>query len=151
MAEAIVLLKKEYHHSCIGDLDPEGERFLCEHFKKSHGSEFVFVHDWPIEVRPFYHMRSDHKTTNSFDLLWKGMEITTGAQREHRYEILKKQAREKKVPLDGIKEYLEFFKYGCPPHGGYGLSPSRVIMLLLGLKNVREATFVPRDTERLRP
>ena len=151
MAEALVLLKKEYHHSYVGDLDPEGERLLCEHFKKSHGSEFVFVHDWPIEVRPFYHMRSDHETTNSFDLLWKGMEITTGAQREHRYEILKKQAKEKKVPLDGIKEYLEFFKYGCPPHGGYGLSPSRVVMLLLGLKNVREATFVPRDTERLRP
>ena len=151
MEKAIKLLKKEYGHSCVGDLDPEGERLLCEHFQNSHGSEFLFVHDWPIDVRPFYHMRSDHGTTNSYDLLWKGMEITTGAQREHRYEILKKQAKEKKVPLEGIKEYLEFFKYGCPPHGGYGLSPSRVIMLLLGLKNVREATFLPRDTERLRP
>jgi len=151
MAEALELLKKKYNHSCVGDLDPEGERLLCNHFKKTQGSEFVFIHDWPIEVRPFYHMRTDHKTTKSYDLLWKGMEITTGAQREHRYEILKKQAKEKKIPLDGIKEYLKFFKYGCPPHGGYGLSPSRVVMLMLGLKNVREATFLPRDTERLNP
>ena len=150
MAEAIDLLKKQYNHSCVGDLDPEGEKLLCEHFKKSHGSEFIFVKDWPLEVRPFYHMR-ENGLSKSYDLLWKGMEITTGAQREHRYEILKKQAKEKKVPLEGIKEYLEFFKYGCPPHGGYGLSPSRMIMLLLGLKNVREATFLPRDTERLNP
>lgn len=151
MAEAIALLKKGYNHSCMGDLDPEGERLLCEHFKKNTGSEFVFIHDWPIDVRPFYHMRTDHKTTKSYDLLWKGMEITTGAQREHRYEILKKQAKEKKVHIDGIKTYLEFFKYGCPPHGGYGLSPTRVLMLMLGIKNVREVTFLPRDTERLTP
>ncbi len=150
MADAIALLKKEYKHSCVGDLDPEGERLLCEHFKKSHENEFVFVRDWPIEVRPFYHMRLNG-LSKSYDLLWKGMEITTGAQREHRYEILKKQAEEKKIPLEGIKTYLEFFKYGCPPHGGFGLSPSRVMMLMLGLKNVREATFLPRDTERLNP
>ena len=150
MAEAIALLKNKYNHSCVGDLDPEGERLLCEHFKKKEGSEFVFVKDWPIEVRPFYHMR-ENGLSKSYDLLWKGMEITTGAQREHRYEILKKQAEEKKVPIEGIKSYLEFFKYGCPPHGGYGLSPTRVMMLLLGIKNVREATFLPRDTERLNP
>ena len=150
MAEALDLLKKEYKHSCVGDLDPEGERLLCQHFKKSHGSEFVFVKDWPLEVRPFYHMR-ENGLSKSYDLLWKGMEITTGAQREHRYEILKKQAKEKKVPIEGIKEYLEFFRYGCPPHGGYGLSPTRVLMLMLGIKNVREVTFLPRDTERLNP
>jgi len=150
MAEAMALLKKEYNHTCVGDLDPEGERLLCEHFKKTHKSEFVFVKDWPIEVRPFYHMR-ENGLSKSYDLLWKGMEITTGAQREHRYEILKKQAKEKKVPLEGIKEYLEFFKYGCPPHSGYGLSPTRVLMLMLGIKNVREVTFLPRDTERLNP
>jgi len=150
MAEALGLLKKEYKHSCVGDLDPEGERLLCEHFKKSHGSEFVFVKDWPLEVRPFYHMR-ENGISKSYDLLWKGMEITTGAQREHRYEILKKQAKEKKVPIEGIKEYLEFFRFGCPPHGGYGLSPTRVLMLMLGIKNVREVTFLPRDTSRLNP
>ena len=150
MADAIALLKKEYKHSCVGDLDPEGERLLCEHFQKIDGSEFIFVKDWPIDVRPFYHMR-ENGLSKSYDLLWKGMEITTGAQREHRHDILKKQAKEKKVPLEGIKTYLEFFKYGCPPHGGYGLSPTRVLMLMLGIKNVREVTFLPRDTERLNP
>ena len=150
MAEAIKLLKKEYKHSCEGDLDPEGERLLCEHFKKKEGHEFVFVRDWPIEVRPFYHMR-ENGLSKSYDLLWRGMEITTGAQREHRYEVLKKQAEEKKVPLSGIKDYLQFFKYGCPPHGGFGLSPTRVLMLMLGIKNVRDVTFLPRDTERLTP
>lgn len=150
MEEAIELLKKEYGHICIGDLDPEGERLLFSHFKKTCDNEFVFVKDWPIEVRPFYHMRENGKS-KSYDLLYKGMEITTGAQREHRFDILKRQAIEKKVILDGIKEYLEFFRYGCPPHGGFGLSPTRVIMLMLGLKNVREATFLPRDTERLNP
>lgn len=151
MDDAIELLKKEYNHSCEGDLDPEGERLLCSHFQKINGHEFVFVHDWPVEVRPFYHMRSPEGKSKSYDLLWKGMEITTGAQREHRYEILKKQAEEKNVPMEGIKTYLDFFKYGCPPHGGFGLSPSRVMMLLLGIKNVREVTFLPRDTERLNP
>jgi aspartyl-tRNA synthetase len=150
MKEALALLKKEYKHSCVGDLDPEGERLLHEHFKKKEGHDFVFVKDWPLDVRPFYHMR-EKGLSKSFDLLWKGMEITTGAQREHRYEILKKQAEEKGVPLEGIKTYLEFFKYGCPPHGGYGLSPSRMLMLMLGIKNVREVTFLPRDTERLTP
>lgn len=150
MDEAISLLKKEYKHSCVGDLDPEGERLLYEHFKKKEGHEFVFVKDWPIDVRPFYHMR-ENGCSKSYDLIWKGMEITTGAQREHRYEILKKQAKEKNVPIVGIKTYLEFFKYGCPPHGGYGLSPSRLMMLLLEIKNVREVTFLPRDTERLNP
>lgn len=151
MKDALSLLKTEYNHVCIGDLDPEGEKLLCEHFKKLKDHEFVFVEDWPLDIRPFYHMRSDHNTSMSFDLLWKGMEITTGAQREHRYEQLKKQAEEKKVPIEGIKNYLEFFRYGCPPHGGYGLSPSRMMMLMLGLKNVREATFLPRDTDRLTP
>jgi aspartyl-tRNA synthetase len=151
MTEALDLLKNKYNHTCIGDLDPEGEKLLCEHFLKNNGSEFVFVYDWPTDVRPFYHMRTDHNTTKSYDLLWKGMEITTGAQREHRYEILKQQAEEKQIPIEGIKTYLEFFKYGCPPHGGYGLSPTRVLMLLLGIKNVREVTLLPRDTERLTP
>ena len=136
MAEALTLLKKEYKHTCVGDLDPEGEKLLCEYTKKKYNSEFVFVHDWPINIRPFYHMRTDHGTTKSFDLLWKGMEITTGAQREHRYSILKKQAKEKNIPMEGIKNYLEFFKYGCPPHGGYGLSPTRVLMLMLGIRVV---------------
>jgi aspartyl/asparaginyl-tRNA synthetase len=79
------------------------------------------------------------------------MEITTGAQREHRFDKLKTQAQEKNLNLEPIKDYLNFFKYGCPPHGGFGLSPTRMLMLLLNIKNVREVTFLPRDTERLNP
>ncbi len=154
MKEAHEALKKEFQYKIKdSDLDPEGERLLCEYVKKKFGHEFVFVTEYPASVRPFYHMRKEgeKETTKSFDLLWKGLEITTGAQREHRYEILKDQAEEKKVPIEGIAEYLKFFKYGCPPHGGYGLSPTRMLMILLGLKNVREATFLPRDPERLSP
>ena len=154
MKEAHEVLKKEFSYKIKdSDLDPEGERLLCEYVKKKHGHEFVFVTEYPVSVRPFYHMRKEgeKEITKSFDLLWKGLEITTGAQREHRYEILKAQAEEKKVPIEGIAEYLKFFKYGCPPHGGYGLSPTRMLMILLGLKNVREATFLPRDPERLTP
>lgn len=154
MKEAHKILADDYKYKIKdSDLDPEGERLLCEYAKKKFGHEFIFVTEYPVSVRPFYHMRKegDGQITKSFDLLWKGLEITTGAQREHRHEILKKQAEEKKVPIEGIKDYLNFFKYGCPPHGGYGLSPTRMLMILLGLKNVREATFLPRDTERLTP
>jgi len=154
MKEAHKILEKEFKYKIKdSDLDPEGEKLLCEYVKKKFGHEFVFVTEYPVSVRPFYHMRKEGEETitKSFDLLWKGLEITTGAQREHRYEILKKQAKEKKVPIEGIKTYLEFFRYGCPPHGGYGLSPSRMLIIMLGLKNVREATFVSRDTERLNP
>lgn len=146
------ILEKEYNYKIKNsDLDPEGERLISDYVQKKFKSDFVFVTEYPVEVRPFYHMRKNKELTKSYDLIWKGLEITTGAQREHRYEILKKQAKEKKVQVSGIKTYLEFFKYGCPPHGGYGLSPSRMLMILLGLKNVREATFLPRDTNRLSP
>jgi nondiscriminating aspartyl-tRNA synthetase len=154
LKKVLEILKKEFGYEIKEfDLDPKGEKFISKYVKKKFNSEFVFVTDYPVKVRPFYHMRkeSNKNITKSFDLIFKGTEITTGSQREHRYEILKKQALEKKVPLEGIKDYLEFFKYGCPSHGGLGLSPSRVLMLLLGLKNVREVTFVPRDTERLKP
>ena len=89
--------------------------------------------------------------TKSFDLLYKGMEIVTDAQREHRPDVLEKQAKEKKLPLDSIKDYLNFFKYGCPPHGGGGIGPSRLIMKMLDLKSVKETAFLPRDVKRLSP
>ncbi len=134
------------------DLDPEGERKVFANIKRRFGHEFVFVTDFPSSIRPFYHMRPDDKSlTNSFDLLFRGVEITTGAQREHRYDILVEQAKEKGLNMKEIQFYLDYFKWGCPPHAGFGLSPTRVIMQLLGLGNVREATFVPRDTERLTP
>ena len=97
-----------------GDLDPQGERLLCEFAKEAYGHEFIFVTDYPVDIRPFYHMRKQDKPeeTKSFDLLWKWMEITTGAQREHRYDVLVKQAIEKGIELESIQFYLDFFKYG---------------------------------------
>ncbi len=135
------------------DLSPEEERTLSEIFKEKEGADFVFVTDYPVAVRPFYHMRHDNApdTTKSFDLLYKGVEITTGAQREHRLEILKKQAAEKGMDLASLEGYLNFFRYGCPPHGGAGIGPGRIIMRMLDLPTVKEATFLPRDVKRLTP
>lgn len=155
MAEAVEMLKKEknYTPSEEGDLDAEGEKLLCEIIKEKHNHEFVFVTEYPWSVRPFYHMKKEgtKDITKSYDLLWKGLEITTGAQREHRHDVLKEQAAEKGLDLKLIKDYLNFFKFGCPPHGGFGFSPTRMLLLLLNLHNVREVTFLPRDTARLNP
>ncbi|MBI2626577.1 MAG: aspartate--tRNA(Asn) ligase [Candidatus Nealsonbacteria bacterium] len=147
LAELKVKSEKE------GDLTPEEERKLSEWILKERGHEFVFVTEYPKQVRPFYHMRleSDPKLTKSFDLLWNGLEITTGAQREHRYEILAKQAKEKGLKLEGLKHYLNFFKYGCPPHGGFGLGPSRMLMKIFNINNVREVTYIYRGVKRLTP
>jgi nondiscriminating aspartyl-tRNA synthetase len=136
-----------------GDLTPEEERKLCEYIKEKTNHEFVFVTEWPADVRPFYHMRleKDPSLTKSFDLLWNGLEITTGAQREHRYDILKKQAEEKNISLDSIKFYLNFFKYGCPPHGGFGLGPTRMLIKIFNFSNVREVTYLYRGVNRLEP
>ncbi len=136
-----------------GDLDPEGERRLSAHIFEQFGHEFVFVRDYPITARPFYHMRYPDQpgVTMSFDLLWKGLEITTGAQREHRFEILQRQAIEKGVNLESVSHYLNFFRYGVPPHGGLGLGLTRLLMILLGHSNVREVTFLYRGPNRLTP
>ena len=136
-----------------GDLDPQGERLLGEHVREAFGHEFVFVTDYPVSVRPFYHMRYEvtPDITKSFDLLWNGLEITTGAQREHRHEALAAQAQEKGLSLEPIRFYLDFFRYGCPPHGGFGFGLARMLMVLLGRGNVRETTFLPRSPNRLWP
>jgi aspartyl/asparaginyl-tRNA synthetase len=136
-----------------GDLDPQGERMVGEYALQEFGHEFIFVTDYPITVRPFYHMRhaDDPSTTRSFDLLWKGLEITTGAQREHRYDILVKQVLEKGLTQEGIQFYLDFFRFGCPPHGGLGLGLTRTLMALLGISNLREVTFLFRGPTRLTP
>jgi len=136
-----------------GDLDPEGERLLCRHFQEKTDHEFVFVTEYPSVVRPFYHMRPEGKPhlTKSFDLLWKGLEVTTGAQREHRYKILVEQAKEKGLSLEPIQYYLDFFRYGCPPHGGYGFGLTRMLMVMLGAKTVREVTYLYRGVNRLTP
>lgn len=136
----------------VGDLSPDEERGICKIVKDETRSEFVFITDYPPETRAFYHMR-DPKTglTKGFDLLYKGVEITTGAQREHRIDILKKQASEKGLTEEALSDYLQFFRYGCPPHGGVGIGPGRIVAQILGLSSVKEATFLPRDVNRLRP
>ncbi len=136
-----------------GDLDPQGEKLLAQHVQEEFGHEFVFVTDYPISVRPFYHMRhaDNPGITKSFDLIWKGVEVTTGAQREHRLDVLTQQAIEKGIDLPSIQYYLDFFKYGCPPHGGYGFGLTRMLMMMLGTPNVREVTYLYRGVNRLTP
>lgn len=154
MEEAKKILKElEVPDERKGDLSPEEERKICEFILEKQGHEFVFVSEYPINVRPFYHMRLENnpKITKSFDLLWNGLEITTGAQREHRYEILLKQAKEGKLELEPLKYYLNFFKYGCPSHGGFGLSPTRLLMKIFNIANVREVTYLYRGVKRLTP
>jgi len=148
-----VLAKLKIPSEKEGDLSPEDERKLSEYIKKEKNHEFVFVTEYPIDVRPFYHMRVEDNPnlTKSFDLLWNGLEITTGAQREHRYDILVKQAKEKGVTLEPIQYYLDFFKYGCPPHGGLGAGPSRMLMKIFNVENVREVTYLYRGIKRLNP
>ena len=132
-----------------GDLTTEAER-LCENLaKEMFGHEFLFITDYSAEKRAFYHMRKDG-IPQGYDLIWKGVEITTGAQREHRYEILKAQAKEKGLDKD-VEFYLEFFKYGVPPHGGFGLGLDRMIMVLLGVSTIKEAEFIFRGPDRLNP
>ncbi|MEK2488812.1 aspartate--tRNA(Asn) ligase [Kitasatospora purpeofusca] len=135
------------------DLDPEGERRLSALVAEETGHEFVFVTRFPASVRPFYHLRpeDDPTVTESFDLLWKGVEITTGAQREHRHERLVAQAREKGMDTGPLTGYLDCFRFGTPPHGGLGLGLGRLLMLLLDAPSLREVTFLFRGPHRLEP
>jgi nondiscriminating aspartyl-tRNA synthetase len=135
------------------DFSPEEERTISEIIKKETGNDFVFLTDYPISSRPFYHMHHEDNPslTKSADLLYRGIEVTTLAQREHRLEKLIEQAKEKDMDLESLSDYFNFFKYGCPPHGGAGIGPSRFIMKILGYENVREVTFLPRDVNRLTP
>jgi aspartyl-tRNA synthetase len=155
LAEAKEMLRDEGHQvpGAAHDLDPPSERALSALFKETEGHEFVFVIDYPTTVRPFYHMRhtDDDTLTKSFDLLWRGIELTTGAQREHRYEQLMAQAYDKGVDPDPIQYYLDFFRFGAPPHGGFGFGLTRLLMQMLGQENVREVTFLYRGPHRLEP
>jgi len=132
------------------ELSSEGEKQICEIVKEKYEHEFVFVTEYAYSKRPFYHMKKG-EGTRSFELLYKGIEITTGAQREHRASVLKAQAIEKGLSLEPLKDYLSFFEYACPPHGGFGIGISRILMQMLSIPTIREAVFVPRTIERLTP
>jgi aspartyl/asparaginyl-tRNA synthetase len=135
------------------DMDPEGERQIASYVKETYGHEFVFLTDYASSIRPFYHMRheDDASLTNSYDLIFNGVEISTGAQREHRIDMLVAQAKDKGLDPEELDFYLDFFRYGVPPHGGFGMGLSRVLMLMLHLPNLREATYLFRGPTRLTP
>jgi len=135
------------------DMDPEGERQIAAYVAEKYGHEFVFLTDYASSIRPFYHMRhsDDAGLTNSYDLIFNGVEISTGAQREHRVDVLIAQAKDKGLEPDELDFYLDFFRYGVPPHGGFGMGLSRVLMLMLHLPNLREATYLFRGPTRLTP
>ena len=153
LAEALSLSRTSAADSGRDDLDPPGERAVSARVLAKTGHEFAFVTEYPASVRPFYHLRpaGQPHLTASFDLLWKGLEITTGAQREHRYDVLLAQAAAKGLAPDPMRWYLDCFRYGCPPHGGFGLGLGRLLMALLGLDSIRDATFLFRGPNRLTP
>lgn len=132
-----------------GDMNAEGEKLASKFATEKYGSEFLFITGYSAAKRAFYHMRKNG-VPEGFDLIWRGTEITTGAQREHRYEILKAQADEKGLGED-VKFYLDFFKYGCPPHGGFAIGVDRLTMLLLGIPTIKEGMFLFRGPNRITP
>ena len=133
----------------IGDTNAETEKLIYKYAMEKYNSEFMFVTGYAATKRPFYHMRKDG-VLQGYDLIWRGTEITSGAQREHRYEELAKNAKEKGLDKD-VEFYLQFFKYGCPAHGGFGIGLDRLVMLLLGLSSLKETQFLFRGPNRLEP
>ncbi len=132
-----------------GDLTTDAERMTKKLCEDMFGHEFLFITDYNAKERAFYHMRDEAGVPQGYDLIWRGVEITTGAQREHRYDVLLKQAEEKGLAKD-VEFYLQFFKYGCPPHGGFGIGIDRLTMLFLGL-SIKEVQFLFRGPNRLTP
>jgi aspartyl/asparaginyl-tRNA synthetase len=134
-------------------MDPEGERQIAAYVKETYDHEFVFLTDYAATIRPFYHMRheDDQTLTNSYDLIFNGVEISTGAQREHRVEVLEAQATAKGLDIEELATYLDFFRYGVPSHGGFGMGLARVLMLMLHQTNIRETTYLFRGPTRLLP
>lgn len=148
----------EILHSKLGwkgegeDLDPEAERLICEYMKETESCEFVYLTHYPWSVRPFYAMpESGSKASHSFDLLFRGLEITTGGQRIHNYEQLCGSIETRGMQVESFTNYLQCFKYGMPAHGGLAIGLERLAKQLLDLKNVREASLFPRDRTRISP
>ena len=157
LQKAYKILKNEMNYvvprALKGDLDPDGEKLICEWAKKKYGSDFVFITDFPFKARAFYtmHHEKNPELSKSYDLLFKGLEITSGAQREHRYEQLKANIIEQEINPDDMKVYLDFFRYGAPTHGGFGLGLARTLAKLFDMPNVRDVIFIFRGPNRLTP
>jgi len=154
LTEALEILKKEYGKESEGiDIDPEGERLICEWAKKNHGSDFIFITHYPSSAKPFYTMPSsdDPQFTEGFDLLFNGVEIATGGQRIHSYEQLVANIKKHGLNPEDFKDYLEVFKIGMPAHGGWGLGSERIVQKILGIASIKEAILFPRDVKRLAP
>ena len=151
--EAKQILKEKYHYTGEreDDFERKEENLLCEYAKDTYNCDFIFVTKFPFSARPFYHNLDEEGLTNSYDLLFKGIEITTGAQREHRVDILEKQMIEKGINPESLAFYLDFFRYGCPPHGGFAIGIARIMMQMFEIDNIREATFIYRGPTRLNP
>ena len=149
------LVAKKYNRQIRNpfDLEPEEEALIGQYFKEEYDADFVFVTHYPSKKRPFYAMDDpeDTRFTLSFDLLFHGLEITTGGQRIHDYNALLKKIEDRGMETEGMEQYLDTFKYGMPPHGGLGIGLERLTMQLLGEENVREACLFPRDLNRLEP
>lgn len=145
------LAKEGVPSKSAGDFSPEEEKAIDEIVEKETGSELFFMIDYPHSTRAFYHMkdREDPSLALGFDLFWKGLEITTGAQREHREEQLKLNAEERGIKAEELDEYFEYFRYGCPPHGGFAIGLERFVMKLLDLNSILEATYLPNTPNRL--
>ncbi len=132
------------------DLTSEAEKLVYKLAQEKFNHEFMFIVDYPAEKRAFYHMRDENGKLQGYDLIWRGVEITTGAQREHRYDHIVKVAKEKGLGED-VKFYLDFFKHGCPPHGGFAIGVDRLTMLMLNLPSLKESMFIFRGPNRLNP
>lgn len=150
--EALEILKREYNKTDLeGDLDPEAEKLLYKYSKEKLNSEFIFLTNYPRKKRPMYTMPKGEFGTHSFDLLFRGIEITTGGQRIHDYNMLIENMKYKGLTIEDYENYLSIFKYGMPKHGGMAIGLERITAKVLGLENVREATLFPRDRKRLVP
>lgn len=153
LEELYKILEEEYgykmNYEDVGDMNAESEKLASKYVKEKYGHEFVFITDFSAKKRAFYHQRKNGIPQGA-DLIWKGCETTTLAIRENNYEILCKQAKEKGLDKD-VKFYLEFFKYGCPPHGGFAIGVDRITMLLLESGSLKETMFIFRGPNRLEP
>ncbi len=153
LREALQLIADETGEDCVNepDLAPEHERWLCEYANKKYASDFIFITHYPVAKRPFYTYEDegDKGYTKSYDLLFRGVEITTGGQRIHDHDMLLKRLEERGLDPDNFTFYLMAFKYGMPPHGGWGMGLERLTEKMLDLDNVKEATLFPREINRI--